>query len=396
MTRVLGPTARRDLGEWRLIGIVARHELRNQWRKNAFWTSGFLTVLLICLALGTVAYLGGNRDAAPAVGVVGDRPHLVTALEREVKVERFASVRDARSAVREGRVDAAVAAGGEILVSWTLDPGLGRLLRQAYVTAGYAERLTRLGTPPDAVANASPPLRVVPLTADVALLQERTLAAVAGVSMLLIMMMFFGNSIMRVVVEEKTSRLAEMLLLKIDAWQLLTGKIIGVGAAALGQILAAFAAAAALALGAGVFDRPGDVLAVAANLVLWFVPAFILFTGLYAIAGSLVSVPDDVHHTGTPVSLVQLLGVFGPAMVVLGANETVTAVVSVIPGFSWTTMPVRMAHTDVPWWQVGVAYALMLLTVRGLIRTSSTTYTTVFLHAGRRITVQDCLRGQRS
>ncbi len=55
-----------------------------------------------------------------------------------------------------------------------------------------------------------------------------------------------------------------------------------------------------------------------------------------------------------------------------------------------------MAYTDVPWWQVGVAYGLMLLAVRGLIRRSSQTYTAAFAHAGQRITVRDSLRGLRS
>ncbi|MFE9170736.1 ABC transporter permease [Streptomyces kebangsaanensis] len=379
-----------------LIRVVAAREIVRQLRNKAFWASVIVTTAMMALSFALTGVLKGDGDGPPAVGVVGDRSTVAAALRTDVTVKEYPDAGAARTAVRDEQVAAAVLPGGEVLVLRRLDADLGRVIRQAEQTAAHIEQLEALGARSGQTARAltPPALRVSALDVDAAAAQERTMTAGIGVFLLFVLMLLSGLGIAQGVAEEKSSRIVEVLLAKVRAWHLLTGKIAGLGAAALVQILLMTIATLGAAIGFGVLTAPLGAIGTAANLLLWFVPGYVLFVTLYAVAGALVSRQEDVNHVIGPVNMLQMLSLTGPALAVRGgADDSLLTVVSLVPGLSWAAMPVRMAATEVPWWQVGAAFALMLAAIAVLVRVGGRVYQGGLLRYGGIVKVGEALRG---
>ncbi|MEU9924770.1 ABC transporter permease [Streptomyces griseoluteus] len=379
-----------------LVRIVASREVSGQLRSKSFWASVIVTAAMMCLSFALTGVLKGDGDDAPEVAVVGERTTIAAALRSEVTVEVYRDTGAARTAVREKAVDAAVLPGGEVLVLRALPADLGRTIRQAAQTAAHVEQLTRLGAGPGDTerALAPPVLRVGVLDAHAAEVQERTMTAGLGVFLLFVLMLISGLGIAQGVAEEKSSRIVEVLLAKVRPWHLLVGKIAGLGAAALVQILLMMTAALSAAIGFDALNAPLGAIGTAANLLLWFVPGYVLFVTLYAVAGALVSRQEDVNHVIGPVNMLQMLSLAGPALAVRGGpDDSALTVVSMVPGLSWAAMPMRMAVGAVPWWQIGLSFALMLLAIAGLVRIGGRVYRGGLLKYGGIVKVREALRG---
>lgn len=379
-----------------LIRIVAAREVTGQLRNKAFWASVIVTVAMMCLSFSLTGVLKGDAEGPPAVGVVGERSTVAAALRHQATVKEYANAAGARTAVRDKTLDAAVLPGGEVLVLRNLPDDLGRVIQQAEQTARHVERLNALGAAPGEAegALAPPLLRVSALDADAAETQERTMTAGIGVFLLFVLMLISGLGVAQGVAEEKSSRIVEVLLAKVRAWHLLAGKIVGLGAAALVQILLMTTATLIAAIGFGVLRAPLSAVGTAANLLLWFLPGYALFVTLYAVAGALVSRQEDVNHVIGPVNMLQMLSLAGPALAVRGGpDDSLLTIVSMVPGLSWAAMPMRMAVTQVPWWQVAVAFALMLLAIAVLVRVGGRVYRGGLLRYGGIVKVREALHG---
>ncbi|MFG2128853.1 ABC transporter permease [Streptomyces sp. NPDC048751] len=379
-----------------LIRIVAAREVTRQLRNKAFWASVIVTAAMLCLSFSLTDVIKGDGESPPTVGVVGEANTIAAALRPQVTVERYADTGAARTALRDDAVDAVVLPDGGVLVLRNLPAELGRTIQQAEHTADQVARLEALGAAREETerAIAPPALRVSTLDADAGVVQERTMTAGIGVFLLFILMLISGLGIAQGVAEEKSSRIVEVLLAKVRAWHLLAGKIIGLGAAALVQIVLMMTAVLTAAVGFGVLQAPLNAVGTAANLLLWFVPGYVLFVTLYAVAGALVSRQEDVNHVIGPVNMLQMLSLAGPALAVRPApDDALLTVVSMTPGLSWAAMPMRMAVTEVPWWQMFAAFALMLLAIAALVRFGGRIYRGGLLRYGGIVKVGEALRG---
>ncbi|MDF6019128.1 ABC transporter permease [Streptomyces sp. JH34] len=378
-----------------LIRVVAAREITGQLRSKAFWASLLVTAAMLCLSFSLSGVLGDGDDGPVTVGVTDGRSTVTEALRSEATVKEYPDVGSARAAVREEAVDAAVLPAGEVIVLRELPEALARTIQQAERTADHVERLRELGATPGEAERAfvSRGLSVTALDEDAAEVQERTMTAGLGVFLLFVLMLISGLGIAQGVAEEKSSRIVEVLLAKVQAWHLLAGKIVGLGAAALVQILLMMTVALGGAISFGVLHAPLDAIGTAANLLLWFVPGYVLFVTLYAVAGALVSRQEDVSHVIGPVNMLQMLSLVGPVLAVQGSSdESLLTVVSMVPGLSWAAMPVRMAAGDVPWWQVSVAFVLMLLAIAGLVRVGGRVYRGGLLRYGGIVRLREVLR----
>lgn len=380
-------------GQQQLMLVVARHELVRLWRSTAFWSSTIVTALILCLAIAAPVLIMGERDPQPSIGLVGAHDSLAAALVEHATVAQFTDADAARTAVRDGEVDAVVMPDEEIIVDRTLSAEAAQLLRWAFVVSEAADQLSTAG---QSELVAPTPLRVTALTEGVDRLMQRTLAAGGGVLLLALLMILFGNAIAHNVAEEKSTRIAELLIAKVRPWQLLAGKILGVSTAALGPVLLLAGTVYGVAVGLGVLIAPAETLGVVLTVLLWFIPAFVLFTTVYAVAGALVGGPEDVGHVTGPVMLVQMVCLVGPMLVISEADRLLLTAVSLLPGFSWATMPVRAAYEQVPWWQHAVGYLLMLAAIVALVRFGGRVYRGGLLQHGGVIKVKDALSGARA
>ena len=127
--------------------------------------------------------------------------------------------------------------------------------------------------------------------------------------LLLVSVTTFGGYVLSGVVEEKTSAIIELLLSHVRAYQLLAGKVLGIGTVALVQMAVAVAAGA-VALGISGASIPVEIWVAVPTTLLWFVAGFVLYSTLFALAGSFVSRQEDAQAAAAPISLTFMAAYF--------------------------------------------------------------------------------------
>ncbi|MGH9355229.1 MAG: ABC transporter permease [Terriglobia bacterium] len=223
-------------------------------------------------------------------------------------------------------------------------------------------------------------------------------------------LLMYGVTTMRSVLEEKTTRIVEILVSSLRPGQLLAGKILGVAAVGLTQFmvwvisagLAAFywaeaqrglPGAAGVTASAGGF---GITPAMLGYLVLYFTGGYFLFAAIYAAIGAVVSNEQDAQQIQMPVSLL-LVGSFLLFGVILQDPNSPWAVgLSMIPFFSPVLMAIRISLQTPPAWQIGLSLGLLLLTTLGVIWASARIYTAGILMYGKRPSVAEVVRWLRA
>lgn len=126
----------------------------------------------------------------------------------------------------------------------------------------------------------------------------------------------------------------------------------------------------------------------AAWYVLFFVLGFVALASFWSVAGSLATRQEDLQTTTLPGQVILLV----PYLLAVTGSDRVQEVVSVLPIVSAMTMPGRIADGTAPWWQVGLALALTVLTAAGLVRLGSRLYARSLLQTSRRMGYREALR----
>jgi ABC-2 type transport system permease protein len=207
--------------------------------------------------------------------------------------------------------------------------------------------------------------------------------------------LMYGISMMRGVMEEKQSRIVEVVISSVKPFQMMMGKLIGVGAVGLTQYLIWVVSAATLA-GVGVKVFGGSRLkipAIPASMLVCFVVYFLLgyflYATLYAMVGSMVSSEDDSQQLSMPVTMLLVIPMLVFWMVVRDPNGTPSIVMSMIPFFAPTLMMMRIAVISPPLWQVLLSMFLMLLTIVAIVWVASKIYRVCILMYGKRPSLAD-------
>ena len=193
------------------------------------------------------------------------------------------------------------------------------------------------------------------------------------------------------VVEEKTSRVVELLLSKIKPLHLLTGKIVGIGIVGLVTLTAYGAAGLAAGVGTGLITITGTAVAVLAGTLGWFVLGYAFFAALYAAAGSLVSRQEEVGSATAPLTLLVLAMFFLAQAAVQDPSGTLSTVASWIPPFSAILMPLRIAAGVTSPVQVIGTVWLMGVATSVLAVMAAKIYQRSVLHTGTKVTWKQAL-----
>jgi ABC-2 type transport system permease protein len=216
------------------------------------------------------------------------------------------------------------------------------------------------------------------------------------IAMLLYMsIVLYGQSIMMSVIEEKTQRVAEVVVSAIQPKQLLAGKVLGVGAVGLTQqliwvasgiLLVRFQAPIMKAVGlAGApITMPSVPITTALIFLVFFVLGFTFFTALFAAAGSMVSTTQDAQQVATPLTMLIVPSILLLSPVMLEPGGTLSRVVTLVPFTSPILMPVRMSLTNVPWFEVFGSIAIMVVTCLGAIWLAARIYRVGVLMYGKK------------
>ena len=217
-----------------------------------------------------------------------------------------------RAAVASGDADAVFIGISRVLVNHELTGTTEQVVQTAYRQAEGAARLTAAGI--DAArgrsgAGTCREFAVAALDPPDPDADARRSAAFFGVLLLYFQLIGYGVWVALGVVEEKSSRVVELLLATLRPWQLLTGKVIGIGLLGLGQLVLTGLVGIAAALGTGAVDVPSGIAGVAGQVIVWFLLGFAFYACLYAALAALVSRQEEVQNITAPLSI-RLVGSF--------------------------------------------------------------------------------------
>ncbi|HJX44798.1 MAG TPA: ABC transporter permease [Geodermatophilus sp.] len=385
------------LSSAQLVRLVAGREISTRIRDRTFIAS---SVLMIVLILGVLVFqvVVNSGDDTRRVGVVGDPGQLGTAIEAQagalgvgVEVVPLDTGDAARAAVEGEDVDAALLDGtgtAPELVVREPDGTLEALVSGAVGSVALGQVLAEAGVDPAGL----PRLTVTALDDDTAADGQRTAVAIVGVLVLYSLLILFAQFVAQGVVEEKSSRVVELLLATMRPWQLLAGKILGLGVLGLGQIAVIAAVGTGGALAFDVVELPGELVGTVLWLLFWFVLGYALFASLFAVAASLVSRQEDLGSVLTPASLVLVAGFIVALQAASDPESTLAVVTSYVPGLSPMVMPVRQAAGEVAPWEVGVAVLLMLVAIALVVRLGGRVYSGALLRTSGRTKLKEALR----
>jgi ABC-2 type transport system permease protein len=386
-----------------MVQLVVRREITTRVRERSFLISTVITLIIVA-AVVIVPSLFNSDDDNVTVGLVGDTTTVQPALEQAAKVEdttltvnRYPDEAAARAAVRSGDADAAFLGTDRVLVDDELSGTTEQVVQTVYRQAAGAARLTAAGIDAGAVSQALdvPPLAVTALDPPDPDSDARRSAAFFGVLLLYFQLIGYGVWVALGVVEEKASRVVELLLATLRPWQLLTGKVIGIGLLGLGQLVLTGLVGIAAAFGTGAIDVPSGIAGVAGQVIVWFLLGFAFYACLYAALAALVSRQEEVQNVTAPLSIL-LVGSFFLAISSLNNPDGGLAkVTSILPPFSTMVMPIRWAAGDVPLWEVGVSMLIMVVAVVALIRVAGRIYAGAVLRSGPRVKIKEALAAGR-
>jgi ABC-2 type transport system permease protein len=196
------------------------------------------------------------------------------------------------------------------------------------------------------------------------------------------------------VVEEKSSRVVELLLTTIRPWQLMLGKVLGIGFVGLAQLLLTAAVGVGFGLATGVLTFPAGLAAgIAVWAVVWFLLGYFVYALMFAALGALVSRQEDVGGVTSPALMVIILPyVLGISILPADPENSLLALLSLIPLFAPTLMPMRIAMGVAAPWEIALSTGLTVLLIVAFVWLAGRIYGNAVLRMGSRIRLRDAFR----
>ncbi len=257
------------------------------------------------------------------------------------------------------------AVGAVVLRDEALRPALNQVLRD--------ERFRRAGVPSDqhAYILARSEWTSLQLTAAAEAAQSGEVGIIGGIFMVMIiyfMVLVYGQQNLTVVIEEKGSRMVEVLLASLRPEQLLMGKVLGIGLAALTQVAVWTAAGALVALQGLVVAGSEISLTIFGpwfwvSFLVFFVLGYFLYASLFAGIGAMCNSVQDAQQFSSVVMMGMIIPIVLMMVVIRAPDQPVAMVLSLVPFFSPILMFLRISISDPPLWQVLVSWALLVLTI---------------------------------
>ncbi|MFZ2502784.1 MAG: ABC transporter permease, partial [Nocardioides sp.] len=372
------------------VFLVAGREISTRVRQKSFLISTAIMMVVIVAAFVVWAALDG-RSSTQRVGLVDGTPALAQTLiatgqqaGNPITIDTFPDAETADIEVRAGSLDAAILVSLDdaytLLSDKSMDAPLDAVLRSGItkyqLSATLAERgVTELPAPRIGTEVLTPP--------DPELGQRITIALVGAV--LLMMAVLTGGIMVAVgVVEEKTSRIVELLLSTVRPLQLLWGKVLGIGLIALAQVVVLGVTALIAGTATGLLTIAGTATTVFAAVIAWFVLGFLFFAALYAAAGAMVSRQEELNGASTPLTMLAMATLYSGTFGIQALDSSWVEILSWIPPFSAVLMPIRIAVGDVGPGTVAASFALMIVACVAAMWISSRIYSRSVLRTGSR------------
>ncbi|MFG6493128.1 ABC transporter permease [Microbacterium sp. P03] len=352
------------------VWLVAEREIGTKLRSKAFLIS---SAILFIAALAGIVFggLSAQNQGGTPVAITADAASLLTSTEG-LEVTEVADRAAAEKLVTDGTVDAAIVA----------DPSA--------TPFGYV-----------LIANSSAPSGLTMQLSEVPRVElldpsqtddiVRYFVAISFGVVFLMAASLFGSTIAASVVEEKQTRVVEILISAIRARTLLAGKVIGNTILAMAQILVL----AAISIVGLTIIGQSELLELLGAPILWFAVfflfGFVLLAALFAAAGAMVSRQEDIGSTTFPITILIMAPYF--LVIFFNDNPTVLAIMSYVPFSAPVGMPMRLFLGEAQWWEPLVSIVILIATCVAAILLGAKIYQNSLLRMGSRVKLVEALRG---
>ncbi|NCT91513.1 ABC transporter permease [Cellulomonas sp. APG4] len=351
--------------------LVAEREVVTQVRSKSFLISAGVLLVGVLAAIVLGSLLSGRTTDPVRVAVVPETVALVDAAD-DLEGVRVADVAEARAAVEAEEVEAAVVA-------------------DTSADAVLDARVIALGSAPERVLGA------LTVTPEVEILGDpdpefgiRFLVSLAFGLVFMMTATTFGSTIAQNTVQEKQSRIVEILLSTVSARALLAGKILGNSALAVAETAALAAVSVVGMVVTGQDELLGALGAPMAWFAIFFVVGFVLLAAIFASSASLVSRIEDTGPVLTPVMMLTMAPYF--VVVFFNDNDLVLRIASFFPVSAPVAMPVRLFLGEAVWWEPLVALVVLAGTTVAVIALGAKIYERSLLRLGGRVKLAEALR----
>jgi ABC-2 type transport system permease protein len=411
-----------------VVSTIIAREYMQRVRTKTFIISTLGAPIILLLLFLVPAIMGARSAEAENRIAILDRTGelqemVIPALEEAgYSVERVAPDSPEEASLEE-RLESEELAGLLVLDQETLDRGVATWrgasapstlrrfgIQQAVVQVVLVKRLVGMEEGASIVALlAGGQLEVERLSDDAPAEAERNAGMVAGFAgafVLYVVLLIYGSSVLRAVMEEKTGRIVEVIISSVRPWQLMLGKILGVGAVGLTQ-LAIFVTLALLFFAAGVprmlpmlpdVDLPFNVMeflpgpGVFAFFFLCFFTGYFLYASLFAAVGAMCTSEEEAQQIQMPVVLLVVVPVIFLMPTLDNPDSALAVGLSLFPFFSPILMFARVAAGAAPVWQASLSVVLMLVTLGLTAWVAGRIYRTGILMQGKRPTLPELWR----
>lgn len=435
------------------IFIIIRHEFLAKVKSKGFILSTFLAPIgmLMLIVVPIVAALFAKDTTKKSIAIVDQNTEVSKQLVQSDPNTYFQSqltVDSLQSLVKESKID------GYIVIPTTIDS-----LKTIQYYSNSAGSLTQVETIENSIEKTVRSLRMKRSGIDSTILQDinarisvdvkkvstkgienyqtKELAAIGYVAGMLIyiMILLYGMYVSRGVIEEKANRIVEVMASSVTPFQLMVGKIIGIGSVGLFQILLWITMVLMLGIvvpivlalipGLTVAPTPEMISAVSQSkmqgmngmmgaspimpsiggfqiptisplLVFVFLGNFVIgyfmYSSLFAGVGAAVDQESDAQQLQGPIMIPIIIPVLLMMNVVMDPNGTMSVILSLIPFFSPTLMVVRVAVSEVPIWQIIASYVGMIAMFFVFVKAAAKIYRIGILMYGKKVTLGEMFK----
>lgn len=399
--------------DWKRINLVARREIKMRLGTNSFrWSLILQVVAVALLAMSPVfiaKFTGGDDGPATehilvvdqadanSVELMGATLELLGAdSETQYDVSASESPDAAREAVDSDDADAAViVTRGDVQLEFTIitssgdaQSGLAQMLVGASNSLAVADQIEQSGMSAAEVQQVftAPALQVTAADPEAAAdtnddedLNEivNTIVAYVATILIFIFIMIYGQWVSQGVVEEKSSRIMEIMLNAATPRELLAGKVIGIMVSALIQFVPMMLT---LGIVASLQKPIGSLLGVpeedlfnidlgaiawssAGWFLLYFALGYLLFGAMYAGIGSLVSRQEEVATAVAPMTTVMMVGYFAALLSMSNPDGMIARIFFIFPGTAPFVAMLRLVAGNPEWWEIALSIGLLLITI---------------------------------
>jgi ABC-2 type transport system permease protein len=377
---------------------VAGREIRERLRGKVFRV---ITVILFAAVAAAIVIptLRSGTTQSERVGIVDGSPQLSTELLNlargvglRVQFVSESNLAQARAGLAAGRIDMAIDGTKRIIVENPISPSdaspSARFIREASVGIGeqraYAQ--AALSSQQAAILARAKPLPIKSVKPKKARKTTSETTALLGIILIFIVLNQYLAWTLMGVMEEKASRVVEVLLATVRPIQLLAGKVIGIGVVALAQ--AAGLVIFALVLGAAVGSSlvQGTAPLVVAATLLWLVLGYSFYSWVYAAAGSMAERQDQVQSLVLPLSIPLILGYIVSLMgVSSGSASLLVKILAYIPPTAPFAMPALVGFGEATWWEFLLSVVLCIICTIFMALFAARIYRTAVLKTGGRV-----------